>query len=369
MSKADAQDRIREIAIRKFQEYSAYDKTLDALAALRVVLNTPEIQAELLSYDFQPRMQKAGEMSSAHLTPDGLILLKAQHSFLLELKTSWNDTDTAQACKYATSSGWIKPDGTLVPFRSKPCVLLGYQKQVGQGHLDTLFNEFKTQASGALVVFHYALETGNEHLMYFSRLGHPENGQCPESEFGKLFNFAGFPVRASLFKFERSKFDKANDEMIDSYAAVIWWSKYAVHYLTDAQKTEMAEKGSLSEVLNIPADKISNVPKPEGTEFGLDGDDVRRALEFLRQAKLVNKTRKGGYEIPLKTNIRLPLDAPEVTGQQTFNEITYKLIMRWATYKILKPIKDRKHSPKKRRARSRRDTKTLSLFPNPSGKN
>ncbi len=140
-------------------------------------------------------------------------------------------------------------------------------------------------------------------------------------------------------------------------------SKYAVHYLSDSQKTEMAEKGFLSEPLEIPLDKISRVPKPEGTEIGLEGDDVRRALEFLRQARLVHKTQKSGYQVPLKTNIRLPLDAPEVTGQRALNEITHKLIMRWATYKILKPIQEKKRAPKKAKARSRRDNRTLPLFP------
>jgi hypothetical protein len=361
MSNSGSQDRIRELAIKQFQEYAAYDRTLDALAAIRVVLNTPEIQGELLSYDFHPRIQRAGDFPTPHLTPDGLILLKGQRNFLLEMKTSWNDSDISQACKYAHSPAWIKADGTPVPFGTQPCILLGYQKQVGQGNLDRLFKDFKAQTNAALVVFHYALETGTEHLMYFSRLAHPENGRCPESEFGKLFNYAGFPVRASDFKYLRSKFDKANDEVIDSYAAVIWWSKYAVHYLTETQKTEMAEKGSLSEPLKIAPDRICDVPRPEGTEIGLDSDDVRRALEFLRQARLVTKTRKGGYEIPLKTNIRLPLDAPEVTGKH-LNEITDKVILRWATYKVLKPIKEKKQTPRKHRARSRRDTRTLSLF-------
>lgn len=141
-----------------------------------------------------------------------------------------------------------------------------------------------------------------------------------------------------------------------------------MHYLSEAQKTEMAEKGFLSEALEIPLDKISRVPKPEGTEIGLDADDVRHALEFLRQARLVNKTRKSGYQIPLKTNIRLPLDAPEVTGQRALNEITHKLIMRWATYKILKPIKEKKRVPRKGRVRSRRDTRTLPMFPNSADK-
>ncbi len=369
MSKSDTQDRIRELAIEKFQEYAAYDKTLDALAALRVVLNTAEIKAELVSYDFHPRIQKPADTSPAHLTPDGLILLKAQRNFLLELKTSWNEADIVQVCKYAQSLGWLNPEGTVVPFGTKPCILLGYQKLVRQENLDRLFREFKIQTGATLVVFRYALETGTENPMSFSRLAHAENGQCPPSDFGKLFNYAGFAVRASEFKFQRSKFDKANDEVIDSYAAVIWWNKYAVHYLTEAQKTEMAEKGSLSEALEIPLDKISPVPKPEGTEIGLDPDDVRRALEFLRQARLVNKTRESGYQIPLKTNIRLPLDAPEVTGQHALNEITHKLIMRWATYKILRPIKEKKRIPKKGRARSRRDTRTLPLFPGPTDKN
>ncbi len=361
MSNPGSQDRIRELAIQQFREYAAYDRTLDALAAIRVVLNTPEIQGELLSYDFHPRIQRAGDTPTPHLTPDGLILLKGQRDFLLELKTSWNDSDISQACKYALSPAWIKPDGTPIPFGTHTCILLGYQKQVGQGNLDKLFHDFKAQTNSALVVFHYALETGTEHQMYFSRLGHIENGRCPESEFGKLFNFAGFPVRASYFKYLRSKFDKANDEVIDSYAAVIWWSKYAVHYLTETQKTEMAEKGSLSEPLNIEPDRISTVPIPEGTEIGLANEDVRRALEFLRQARLVTRTRKGGYEIPLKTNIRLPLDAPELTGKH-LDEIANKVIMRWATYKVLKPIKEKKRGPRRVRARSRRDTSTLPLF-------
>jgi hypothetical protein len=108
--------------------------------------------------------------------------------------------------------------------------------------------------------------------------------------------------------------------------------------------------------------------RKEGTQIGLDPDDVRRALEFLRQARLVNKTQKSGYQISLKTNIRLPLDAPEITGQHALNEITHKLIMRWATYKVLKPIKEKKRIPRKGRARSRRDTRTLSLFPSPTDK-
>lgn len=278
------------------------------------------------------------------------------------MKTSWNEGDISQAVKYARSPAWIRADGTAVFFDAPPCILLGYQKQVGQSNLDKLFREFKSETSAALVVFHYALEAGTEHQMYFSRLAHPENGLCPESRFGKLFNYTGFPVRASDFKFLRSKFDKANDEVIDSYAAVIWWSKYAVHYLSDTQKTEMAVKGSLSEPLSIPSNKISDIPKLEGTEIKLDSDDVRRALEFLRQARLVTKTRKGGYEIPLKTKIRLPLDAPEVTGKH-LGEITEKLIMRWATYKILKPINEKKSRPKKHKARRLRDTRTLPMFP------
>jgi len=78
--------------------------------------------------------------------------------------------------------------------------------------------------------------------------------------------------------------------------------------------------------------------------------------------------RIGAYEIPLKTNIRLPLDVPEIRGQRTFDEITYKIITRWATYKILKPIKEKKASQKKRRPRSRRDNKTRPLFSNPPDK-
>jgi hypothetical protein len=136
------------------------------------------------------------------------------------------------------------------------------------------------------------------------------------------------------------------------------------YYLNDDQKAEMAEKGRLSSPLMISVDSLDNVPIPDGVEVTLTPKDVRNGLEFLRQAGLaVLKKQRRIYEIDLKTRI-LP---PKVTSLPTDiieQDITAKLIARWATRKVKSPISDRLGKKKVLRGRrSRRDYKSGYLFP------
>lgn len=187
-------------------------------------------------------------------------------------------------------------------------------------------------------------------------------GHVPFSHFGKAINSArGFPVSADSFSLVGSKFHKSNDQVIDSYAAVIWWTTYARHYLSEEQQAEMAEGGRLQTPLRIPLNQIDKVPVLPDVEVPLKPSDVRKALEFLRQAGLAKfKVRERVYEVKLRQNVRLPAGAA-ATG--TFQEdIAVKIIYRWATYSIKKPLTERPVGAKRTKSRRCRDTGP-TLFP------
>ena len=128
-----------------------------------------------------------------------------------------------------------------------------------------------------------------------------------------LNNPRGLSVSAERYKLHRSRFHKANDQVIASYAAVIWWSKYVKHYLSEEQRSEMADKGRLSSPLVLKWEELSTIPALADVDVPLGPGDVQRALEFLAQAKLVSfKRRAGAYQIELKEDrlIRVPADGP-----------------------------------------------------------
>jgi hypothetical protein len=231
----DTEGRIQNLFDEAWKEYAAHERTLDALAALSFILkNVREIHEETLTFDFRPRI--APHSSDAEpFTPDGLIWQKPSYSFLLELKASWNRTDIAQIIKYAKSPGSSKGN-TSLPFADNHCVLLGYQNTPGDADLDKLFEEWqKERFPFPLVVFHYGLEVaaGGDRIL-FSRIAYAHNGVCPASSLGKAINAArGVSVRVESAKFERSRFHKANDQALPSYAAVLWWTAYAKQYLTE----------------------------------------------------------------------------------------------------------------------------------------
>jgi hypothetical protein len=345
------------------KEYAAFDRTLDALAALSFILqNVDEISKETLVIDFAPRIESADPVPKV-LTPDGLFIQKPHFDFILELKTSWNDNDVNQIVKYARSPVYFLKDGTGRPFNQHKCCLLGYQNPPGESNLDKLLDAWTSEKiESPLVIFRYSLDQGAEgDRLYFARVAYGRNGLCPSTHFGKALNSPrGFPVSADNFKKQRSRFHKANDQAIPSYAAVMWWTKYAVHYLSEDQKSEMAERGRLTEPLVIPLDKVSEVPKLADVDVPLGPSDVRHALEFLEQAKLVAlKKKKGTFEVQLRGDryIRLPQGSPVPTSGQ---ELSTKILARWATHKIKKPVSSTRKGTRKQRGQ--RDRYTRSLF-------
>jgi hypothetical protein len=128
--------------------------------------------------------------------------------------------------------------------------------------------------------------------------------------------------------------------VIASYAAVIWWTKYARHYLSEEQRSEMADRGRLSSPLILKPEQINAIPALSEVEVPLGPKDVQRALEFLAQAKLVSfQQRAGAFEVELKEDryIRAPSDGP-VPRSTSPVDISTKILARWATHKVKKPI-------------------------------
>jgi hypothetical protein len=364
-----AEGRINKLFQEKYKEYAAHDRTLDALAALAFVLkHVNEISEETVEYDFKPTIVPHLPDAEPY-TPDGIIWQKPSISFLLELKSSWNNSDVDQITKYGKSEGYLLANQNVKKFERSHCVLLGYQNLPGEPSLDRLFGEWQTQGiPHPLVVFRYSLEVAPEGTrMFFMRVAHDRNGRCPASGFGRAMNSVrGFPVKADNFKFVRDRFHKANDQVVDSYAAVIWWTVYAKLYLSEDQRAEMAANGRLSSSLIIPAHSLDQVPVPADVEVPLTAKDVRRAFEFLKQAGLVAlKKRAGNYEVKLKDDryVRFPHGSlpPGMSGQQ---EIATKIITRWATNKIKHPVPEGRKKKLKIRGKRHRDTTTLNLpFP------
>jgi hypothetical protein len=364
------EERVRKQFQEKWKEYNAHDRTLDALAAFRFILEyIDEIRDETIKFDFRPRIAPQTPDLKPY-TPDGVIWQRPCCSFLLELKTSWNKDDVDQVMKYAKGQGYLQADGSLKAFAEKHCLLLGYQDPPGEPNLDKLFTEWERGGlTFPLVVFRYSLEFAPEgDRVFFSRIPFERNGLCPPSALGKAMNSArGCSVKADNFRFVKSKFHKANDQVVDSYGAVMWWTKYAIHYLTEDQRAEMAANGRLSSPLVIPVAQLDQVPSPGEVEVPLTAKDVKRALEFLRQAGLVVlKKLAGCYQVKLKGDryVRFPHGTTlvEVSGQQ---EIAAKIITRWATNKIKHPLPEPHKKARKPLIRSgkRRDTSTLPLFP------
>jgi len=332
---------IRKHFTEALKEYGAFDRTLGALASLSFVLNeVKEIAQEAELVDFRPKIIPTSGNPDPY-TPDGVILTK-RCDFILELKSSWDHKDTAQVIKYGRSPGLFLRDGTQRSFRSEKCTLLGYQNPPGGANLDTLFEHWHTNRIGSpLVVFRYSLESAAEgDRMYFARVPYVSNGLCPASKLGDLLNNPrGFHVSADRYKLHRSKFHKANDEVIASYAAVIWWTKYVKHYLSEDQRSEMADNGRLSRPLVLKWEDISTIPALADVDVPLGPREVQRALEFLQQAKLVSfKSRTGAYHIELREDrlIRVPGDGPVPKAEA--QDIRTKILARWATNKVKAPI-------------------------------
>jgi hypothetical protein len=219
----------------------------------------------------------------------------------------------------------------------------------------------------SLVVFRYSLEnapTGDR--MFFSRIPFGRNGVCPRSHFGGAINSArGFSVSAASFSQVKAKFHKANDQAIDSYAAVLWWTAYARHYLSEEQQAEMAMGGRLQTPLRIALNHIDKGPVPPDVEVPLTPSDVRKALEFLRQADLVRlKVRERVYEVKLRQNVRLPSGAAAVGLSQM--DIAVKIINRWATYSVKKPLIKRPVGAKRTKSRRYTDPGPTFSFPEQS---
>lgn len=365
-------ERIRKEFTLVLKEYAAFDRTLDALAAISFVTQSvKEIAEETEFVDFRPKLEPVG-LDAEPYTPDGLIIQKKNSDLIVELKTSWNNKDIPQVTKYAQSSAYRMRNGTKRQFKSDKCILLGYQNPPGDAHLDELFDTWDKNKFGfPLVVFRYSLEQAPEgDRIYFARVAYGRNGLCPASNLAKAINSSrGFPVSTNIYRPHRTKFHKTNDQTIASYAAVLWWTKYVSHYLSEEQRSEMAERGRLTSPLTIKVDQIDRVPTPSDVEVPLGPNDVRRALEFLTQARLVSfKKRQGVFEIELKEDrfIRIPTGSPiPQTGAQ--QDISTKILARWATHKVKKPID---LSQKKKMGRRRRHkTGTTShgsgwLFPN-----
>jgi hypothetical protein len=359
------EDRIQKRFDEKYKEYAAHDRTLSALAAFRFVLESiPEIKQETAFWSFRPRVCLRGSESNPH-TPDGLIVQRPSHSFVLELKTSWNEGDVTQVTNYGKAEGYLQADGTLTPFSENHCILLGYQNVPGDSHLEALFDEWEKQKrSASLVVIWYSLEsapTGDR--MFFSRVPFARNGACPRSLFGGAINSArGLSVSAASFSQMKSKFHKANDQAIDSYSAVLWWTTYAKHYLTEEQQAEMAVGGRLQTPLQIRQNEIDKVPVLPDVEVPLMPSDVRKGLEFLRQAGLAKfKVRERVYEVKLRHNVRLPAGAAAIGASQ--EDIAVKIINRWATYNVKKPLTKRPVAAKRTKSRRYHDSGPTLPFP------
>jgi hypothetical protein len=286
---------------------------------------------------------------------------------LLELKTSWNNHDVAQVINYGKTEGYLQADGTLTRFSDNNCILLGYQNVPGDSNLESLFDEWENQKPApSLVLFRYNLQRApSGDCMSFSRIPYARNGICPRSHFGSAINSArGFSVSAASFTEMKAKFHKANDQAVDSYAAVLWWTVYAKHYLSEEQQAEMAAGGRLQTPLQIQLDQIGKVPVLPDVEVPLTTSDVRKALEFLRQAGLVSfKIRERVYEVKLRQNVRLPSRAAAIDATQ--EDIAVKIINRWATYSITKPLTKRPVGPKTTKSRRHLDPGPTLPFPEP----
>jgi hypothetical protein len=365
LSKDEGQ--IREQFSAVLKEYGAFDRTLSALASLSFILSEiKEIARETEVVDFRPRILPIDADSDLY-TPDGLIVGK-RCDFVLELKTSWNEKDVPQVVKYGRSAGFILPGGKQQIFRPDKCVLLGYQNPPGEANLDSLFVAWDAHKIHLpLVVFRYSLESAPEgDRMYFARVAYGGNGLCPPSKLGEaLNNPRGFPVSAERYKLHRSRFHKANDQVVPSYAAIVWWTTYVKHYLSEEQRSEMADRGRLSSPLVLKWEEINTIPALAHVEVPLGPKDVQRALEFLAQAKLVSfKRRIGAYKIELKEDrhIRVPRDGP--IARSDAQDISVKILARWARNKVKAPV-DRgraKGSKVGRRRGPIRDPRQSSLF-------
>lgn len=363
-------DRTLEEFSKVLKEYAAFDRTLDALSALTYALNNiREIKAETDLIDFTPRLEPV-DLDAVRYTPDGLVIQK-YCDFVLELKTSWNESDVKQIIKYARSGAYFLKDDSRKPFKTDKCALLGYQNPPGEANLAKLFDAWQAlKTPFSLVIFRYSLEQGAEgERMYFVRVPYTRNCLCPTtSRFGEAINSPrGFPVKAANYKLHRPRFHKANDQVIASYAAVLWWTRYAEHYLSEEQKSEMAERGRLTSPLTILWNKIDEVPKMAGTDVQLGPSDVRHALEFLQEAKLVKLKKKAKeFDIILKEDrfIRLPQGIPVPDAGL---DISVKILGRWASNRVKKPVRKAKlpkrARPRRRSKGGRRDNRTLPMFP------
>jgi hypothetical protein len=333
--------RIREEFSAALKEYAAFGRTLDAVAALSYVLSeVTEVAHETELADFRPKIEPA-VVDGDPYTPDGHIVARPC-DFLLELKTSWNEKDIAQVVKYGKSAAYFLPDGSRQSFKSSRCMLLGYQNPPGELNLDALFDSWESNGTYVpLVVLRYSLEQGAEgDRMYFVRVPYGRNGLCPASSLGKALNSPrGFPVSTEAYRLHRARFHKTNDQAIASYAAIVWWTKYVRHYLSEEQRGEMADRGRLSSPLIIGADQISTVPPLAGVEVPLGPRDIHHALEFLAQARLVSfKRRKGTFEVELREDryIRVPADGPVLRSNAP--DISTKILARWARHKVKSPV-------------------------------
>ncbi len=215
-----------------------------------------EIKDETVFCDFHPKLKPSTGITDAY-TPDAVIRQTKEHSFLFELKTSWDHDNINQIVKYAESPGTLQADGSVVRFGTHHCIVVAYQNPPDDKSLEELYARLSERGIKLpVVLFRYALEVGAEdNRMSFSRLAYARNGLCPSSSsLGKALNLArGMSNSSKTFRSERSGFHKANDNAIPSYSGVMWWMSYAPHYLTDDQQAEMAEKGRLSTPLIIPA--------------------------------------------------------------------------------------------------------------------
>jgi len=364
--------RIRTEYLRAQREYTAYDRTLNALAAFSFVLQrVTEIAEETTIIDFRPKLVPV-DLDCDSYTPDGHFVQRGAVDFVLELKASWNEQDIAQVIKYAKSQQYYLPNQGTKGFDRKRCLLLGYQNLPGEPNMDKLFDAWKSHSLVfPLVVFRYSLEQAPDgDRMFFMRSAYPQNGSCPQSALGRAINSVrGFPVSVNSYKSHRPKFHKASDGVIPSYAAVLWWSHYARYYLSEEQKIEMAEKGRLRSPLVIPLHRVPEVPIPAGVEVPLGSKDVRHALEFLTKAKLVSqKKRARAFEIELKEDryIRVPQNSP-VSSSASDADIATKILVRWATQKVKSDDerRNRKRTTKVKvmiKGRRRRDTGSGWLF-------
>lgn len=234
--------RIQKQYSTAFKEYDAYERTLNALAALSFVLKDVDLICEhSVLVDFRPRLAAPDDHTDP-FTPDGHFIQGTTPSdFILELKASWNDKDVAQIIKYAKAQHYLGPNGEKLPLPEQRCLLLGYQNTPGEENLARLFDTWKSEAiKFALVVFRYSLESSaNGDRMFFMRVPYDRNGTCPQSPLGKAINSVrGFPISVDNYKIYRPRFHRSSDPVIPSYAAVLWWTTYARHYLTDEQKIE-----------------------------------------------------------------------------------------------------------------------------------